>query len=88
MLLNIDGGSWNQKFLAPAGILHMTDFLFSINFYMGDRLRRVASPDSVPPGAWLLTDKLADGMQGDTISRRGADTRRPIILVPPRGVTK
>lgn len=61
---------------------------YSINFYMGDRLRRVASPDSVPPGAWLLTDKLADGMQGDTISRRGADTRRPIILVPPRGVTK
>lgn len=58
---------------------------YSMNFYMNDRLRRVTSPDSVPPGAWLLTDKAVEGTRGDTISRRSADTGRPIILVPPVG---
>lgn len=60
---------------------------YSINYYLGDRLRRVATRDQIPAGAWLLTNP-GDGFDGDTISMRSADTRKPIILVAPKTVIK
>ncbi len=60
---------------------------YSLNFYMNDRLRRVASPEDVPADAWLITAPT-DSLQGDTLTRRSADTRRPVILIAPKSVIK
>jgi 4-amino-4-deoxy-L-arabinose transferase-like glycosyltransferase len=56
---------------------------YSINYYLGDRLRRVESADSVPAGAWLITEP-SEALSGDTITVRSCDTHRPVILVAPR----
>jgi hypothetical protein len=55
---------------------------YSINYYLGDRLRRVKTINDVPAGAWLITEPN-DSLQGDTITARSCDTRRPVILVAP-----
>lgn len=60
---------------------------YSLNFFLNDRLRRVESLDAVPDNAWLITAP-ADGLTGDTLTRRSADTRRPAILVPPKNTIK
>lgn len=53
---------------------------YTINFYLGDRMKRAATTDSVPPGAWVVSSSLPAGVQGDTLKRRSCDTRDPIIL--------
>ena len=55
---------------------------YGVNFYLGDRLTRVTTPDSLPDGAWLLTGE--ENFTGDTLTRRSTDTHRVIKLVPPR----
>ena len=56
---------------------------YSINFYLNDRIRRVPDVADVPADAWLITTP-ADNIAGDTITTKSCDTRRPVILVPPR----
>jgi hypothetical protein len=58
---------------------------YSINFYLGDRLRRAATYNDVPDNAWLLTQPT-DSVVGDTLTLRSSDTRRPIVLIPPRNL--
>lgn len=50
---------------------------YSINFYMHDRLRLAG--DTIPDGAWLLTDEKCEG--AEMLTRRSADTRTPIYIV-------
>ena len=54
---------------------------YSLNFYLGDRLRRVESLDSVPSGAWLLTGE--PDIAGMPLIKKSPDTRRPVKLVSP-----
>ena len=56
---------------------------YSLNFYLGDRLRRAATFDSVPADAWLITVP-DDSIAGDTITARSCDVRNPVVLVPPQ----
>jgi 4-amino-4-deoxy-L-arabinose transferase-like glycosyltransferase len=60
---------------------------YSLNFYLGDRLRRVPTLNDVPDDAWLLTEPR-DGLAGDTITAKSCDTRRPVILVRPQNKLK
>ncbi|MDO5394700.1 MAG: glycosyltransferase family 39 protein [Bacteroidales bacterium] len=60
---------------------------YSINFYLGDRLRRVERLEDVPADAWLLTSP-ADSLAGTMLTPKSTDTRRPVILVHPNAVIK
>lgn len=73
---------------ADAVVTYIPDSLsryYTMNFYLGDRLRRVENPTEVPDSAWLITaPEYCDGAHaGDTIARRSCDTRRATVLVAP-----
>lgn len=58
---------------------------YSINFYLGDRLRHCRYPGDAPDDAWIICSEADPTRPApDTLSRRGADTRRPILLMAPR----
>ncbi len=53
---------------------------YTINYYLGDRVRPASNLDSVPAGAWVIAGEIPQGVLGDTLTRRSCDTRRPVIL--------
>lgn len=53
---------------------------YTINFYLGDRMRRATSSDEVPSGSWVISSTLPDSIVGDTLKMRSCDTRQPVIL--------
>lgn len=57
---------------------------YSLNFYMNDRLRRSVSEADAPSGAWILTSTPSDTTRAVLLSKRSADTRRPVYLVSPK----
>ena len=61
---------------------------YSLNFYLGDRLRRSTTMAEAPDSAWVLTGSAygTDAFsERDTvmISRRESDTRLPVYLLSP-----
>ncbi len=53
---------------------------YTINYYLGDRLRRATTLDSVPVGASVIAPSVPQNIIGDTLTRKSCDTRRPVIL--------
>lgn len=58
---------------------------YSINFYLNDRLRRAVTFAETSPDAWVIASR-PDSTRTvvDTLTRRSADTRRPVLLMGPR----
>jgi 4-amino-4-deoxy-L-arabinose transferase-like glycosyltransferase len=78
-----------QKVPADAKIVSVIDYdtllrYYSINFYLGDRVRRVPTLNDVPADAWLITEPSQALAAGDTLTLRSADTHRPVVLIAPR----
>jgi 4-amino-4-deoxy-L-arabinose transferase-like glycosyltransferase len=68
---------------------------YTVNFYLGDRMKNAVAIDSVPADAVILASPLAVEQAGDlvhskfvidTLSRRSCDTRRAILMLTPRPV--
>jgi 4-amino-4-deoxy-L-arabinose transferase-like glycosyltransferase len=60
---------------------------YTLNFYLGDRIRRIPTLSDRPTDAWLLSDPeslAAPVADADTMTVRSCDTRRPILLLPPQ----
>lgn len=58
---------------------------YGINFYLKDRMLHCRYPAQSPDEAWIVCSEADPTRPApDTLSRRGADTRKPVLLMGPR----
>lgn len=56
---------------------------YSLNFYLGDRIRRAETSTENRNEVWILTSEPNDSSESKLLTNRSADTRQPVYLVYP-----
>lgn len=53
---------------------------YTVNYYLGDRMRHAESLEEIPSGALVVSEMAPEGVAADTLSSRSCDTRRQMVL--------